>query len=281
MDHTCLKCENREYCVTPCKIVNDLLWDDNRVMERHFEDIIVCYPQHREVHFSELKKHVLDKFSEDDVIQWSSGDARLKKTAVFIERFFNNVPCKALAERYGVKENTIVCIYKQAVESLEKIIAALDSRKEGIKATKAGKFTDDQKMFLLTSVFGFSGVEVGEMFNMDHKRVSMKVKRLSDKYDAAFKRLEVKEETPIDDPAIKGKLTRADVVAMVDAYVDQGLSQRQAFKRIAGRYAEVVGRPVSFRGIESRYYKATGEKKPKKSAYAGLSVSEISERMSL
>ena len=70
MDHTCLKCENREYCVTPCKIVNDLLWDDNRVMERHFEDIIVCYPQHREVHFSELKKHVLDKFSEDDVIQW-------------------------------------------------------------------------------------------------------------------------------------------------------------------------------------------------------------------
>jgi len=62
-----------------------------------------------------------------------------------VERFFNKVPCKELAERFGVKENTIICIYKQAVEQLEKMIRAMDARREGLKATKSYHFTDDQK----------------------------------------------------------------------------------------------------------------------------------------
>lgn len=252
---TCNNCEKRDKCVTPCKPVNDILWKDNRVMERQGERTIICYPQNKEIHFSEVKDYKIDHLSEG--IPWSSGDLKLRKTAVFIERFFNQVPCKVLAEKFGVKENTIVCMYGQAVESLEKIIEALDARREGIKATKGDKFTDDQKFFLLTNVFGFSGVEVGEMFNMDHKRVSMKVKRMADKYEKLFSSKAPKEETPIDDPAIKGKLTRPDVVKFVDGYIEQGFSHRQAFKRIAERYAEVVGRPVNFRGIESRYYKAS------------------------
>jgi hypothetical protein len=129
----------------------------------------------------------------------------------------------------------------------------LDARREGLKATKGDKFTDDQKFFLLVSIFGFSGNEVARMFNQDHRRVSMKVKRMSDKYEAAFS---TKVEIPIDDPPIKVKLTRGDVVNMVDAYTEQGLSHRQAFKRIADRQAEVVGRPVKLRAVESRYYKA-------------------------
>jgi len=259
MEKLCNKCEKRYNCNTPCKAVNAILWKDNRVMERHFGDVIVCYPQRKEVHFSEITQQQIDEFSEKDVIQWSSGNAKLKKTAVFIERFFNNVPCKVLAEKYGVKENTIVCIYSQAIESLEKIINALDSRKEGLKACKSDRFTDDQKFFLLTNVFGFSGVEVGEMFNMDHKRVSMKVKRMADKYEKLFSSKAPKEETPIDDPAIKGKLTRPDVVKFVDGYIDQGLSHRQAFKRIADRQGEVIGRPVNPLAIGSKYRKATAD----------------------
>jgi hypothetical protein len=257
----CGKCGKRDQCNTPCKAVNNILWKDNRVMERHFADCIVCYPQGKEVHFSEIKEQQIDNFSENDVIPWSSGDTKLKKTAVFIERFFNNVPCKVLAEKFGVKENTIVCIYAQAVEHIDRIIAALDARREGLKATKADRFTDDQKFFLLVSVFGFSGTEVARMFNQDHRRVSMKVKRLSDKYEALFSGQDIstiveKEEIPIDDPPMPAKLTRADVVAMVDAYTEQGLSHRQAFKRIADRQGEVIGRPVKLRAVESRYYKA-------------------------
>jgi len=75
-------------------------------------------------------------------------------------------------------------------------------------------------------------------------------------YAALFEGKELQEETPTQDPPIDGKLTRAKVVEMVENYFDQGLSHRQAFMRIAERYAQVVRRPVSHRGIESRYYKA-------------------------
>jgi hypothetical protein len=88
----------------------------------------------------------------------------------------------------------------------------------------------------------------------------MKVKRMSDKYEAAFS---TKVETSIDDPPMKGKLTRADISTIVENYVDQGLSHRQAFKRIAERYAEVVGRPIKMRAVESRYYKAMAAEQKK------------------
>lgn len=186
---TCTSCEKREECVTPCKPVSDILWKNNRVMERQFSDGIMCYPQNHEVHFSELKDYQLDDMSETDVIQWSSENCRLKKTKVFVERFFNKVPCKELADRYGVKENTIVCMYAQAVEQVQKIIEALDARRFGVKATKGtrgAKFTEDQKYFLLVNVFGFSGHEVARLFNLDQQIVNLKVKRLTEKYREAF-----------------------------------------------------------------------------------------------
>jgi len=229
------------------------------VMERHFPDKIVCYPQNKEVHFSGLKDYQIDAFSNADSVPWSSGDFRLTHTAVFVERFFNKVPCKELAERFDVKENTIVCMYKQAVKQVKRIIKALDSRREGIKATKSDRFTDDQKFFLLACVFGFSQVEIAKMFGRHRNVVNKKVKRLSDKYKALFAGQEIREEIPIKDPSMEEKLTRPQVVDMVEAYVEQGLSHRQAFKRIAERYAGIVGRPVNFRGIESRYYKATAQ----------------------
>jgi len=156
-------------------------------MEKHFEDHIEVYPQHVwEIQFSGMKDHIVDDFSLDDVVPWSSEDRKLRKTTVFIERFFNKVPCKDLAERFGVKENTIVCMYAQAVESICKILNAMDARREGLKATKSSRFTDDQKMFLLVAVFGFNAVEVAAMFDKDRKIVSRKIKLMADKYRAAF-----------------------------------------------------------------------------------------------
>lgn len=251
----CVDCNVKDVCQTPCKAVSALLWANNRVMERHYGNTIVCYSQNKEVHFCELKDFQIDQFSTDDVVPWSSGDLRLTKTKVFVERFFNKVPCKDLAEQFGVKENTIVCMYKQAVEQLEKLITVLDARKAGIKAMGPEKFTEDQKFFLLACVFGFSQVEVARMFKRDRNVINLKVKRLTDKYETFFSGQEVKEPVPIKDPSMEGKLTRAQVVKMVEAYTEQGLSHRQAFKRIAERYADIVRRPVSYRGIESRYYK--------------------------
>lgn len=261
MEKTCNGCDRREECSTPCKEVRKILWKDNRVMERIYESKIVCYPLKKEVQFCGITAEQLDSFSEEDVVPWSSGDFRLTQTGVFVERFFNKVSCKELAERFGVKENTIVCMYKKAVEQLEKMIDAMDARREGLKATQKGKFTEDQKFFLLIQIFGFNGVEVAKIFGKDHKVVSMKVKRLADKYSLLFSGEAPKEETPVDDPPIKGKLTRAAVISMVDSYTEQGLSHRQAFMRIAGRYAEVIGRPVNFRGVESKFYKVMAARK--------------------
>ena len=55
-----------------------------------------------------------------------------------------------------------------------------------MKATKASKFTDEQKYFLLVAVFGFNAVEVSKMFGEDRKRVAHKVKRMADKYKQLF-----------------------------------------------------------------------------------------------
>jgi len=156
-------------------------------MERHYEDHIVCYPKNEEVHYSELSEKAMDELDIAPPFSWSSGDARLRQTTVFIERFFYKTPCKELAERFGVKENTIVCMYARAVESIEKIIAAIDARREGMKATKSDRFTEDQKYFLLVSIFGFSGAEVARIFKKDRNRVNMKVKHMADKYEDLFK----------------------------------------------------------------------------------------------
>jgi len=186
MEKDCGTCEGRDACVIPCKAVDKILWKDNRVMEKKGYAGIYCYPQNHEVHFSEITEENRASFSGEDVIPWSGGDFRLRKTTVFVERFFNKVPCKELAERFGVKENTIVCMYAQAVEQLWRMIEAMDARREGLKATKSYNFTDEQKFFLLVAIFGFNAVEVSKMFGQDRKMVSHKVKRMSDKYRAVF-----------------------------------------------------------------------------------------------
>src|SRR5690606_1365883 len=102
------------------------LWKDNRVMEKKAYNRIVTYPKKNEVRFSEISQEQIDNFTTSDVVPWASGDLRLRKTIVFVERFFNKTPCKVLADRFGVKENTIVCMYQQAVEQLEKIVEKMD-----------------------------------------------------------------------------------------------------------------------------------------------------------
>jgi hypothetical protein len=182
----CANCEDRDICQTPCKPVQTLLWVDNRIMERTYENVVVVYPKQEEIHFSTLEERQINHFSDTDTVPWSSGDFRLTKTRVFVERFFNKTPCKVLAERYGVKENTIVCMYKQAVEQIQRLIQVLDARKEGIKAMKPDRFTDDEKFFLLHYVFGFTQIEIARMFKRDKNVINQKIKRLGDKYEKLF-----------------------------------------------------------------------------------------------
>ncbi len=236
--------------------VQAVLRDYQGVMERHSATMIKVYPQNGEVHLSAVHPARLMKLSEKDAFPWSGTDCRLTKTAVFVERFFHKTPYRDLAEQFGVEENTIVCMYGQAVEQIGRIIEALDARREGLKAVKASAFTEEQKYFLLVCVFGFSRAEVARMFKRGHDHVWRRVKTLEDRYAALFTGNGDGKEQSIDDPPMPAKLTRADVLRMVEAYTEQGLSHRQAFKRIAERYGQTVGHRVNVRAIESRYYKA-------------------------
>jgi hypothetical protein len=182
----CKNCEYRNVCQQPCKKVENILRDNNRVMEKFYENMIIVYPKGHEVHFSDMNENQISQFSTEDNIPWSSGDFRLTKTRVFVERFFNKTPCKALAERYGVKENTIVCMYKQALEQIQRLIQVLDARKAGIKAMKPDRFTDDEKFFLLHYIFGFTQIEIARMFNRDKSVINEKIKRLGDRYAKLF-----------------------------------------------------------------------------------------------
>ena len=182
---TCDDCSHFDTCKKLCDAVNKILWENNRVMERHFRNAIICYPVNEEVHFSEITEQQIDEMSTDDVIPWSSGEYRLRQTQVFVDRFFNKIPCKDIAERFGVKENTIVCMYKTAVEQLNQIVEKLDAKKNLGRAT-IDRFTEEQKWFLLHAVFGFTQIEIAEMFGKKKQFVNKRVKRMSDKYGALF-----------------------------------------------------------------------------------------------
>jgi hypothetical protein len=183
----CGECAKREECKKPCDKVNALLWEDNRVMERiSSKGNIFTYPQGPEVRFSEITEAQVEGFSGDDVVPWAGSDFRLRQTEVFVAHFFDKVPYKELAERFRVKENTVITMYRQAVGHLSKLVAAMDARREGLKSVKSYNFTFEQKAFLLVALFGFNAVEVGKMFGQDRKMVSAKVKRMSDKYKALF-----------------------------------------------------------------------------------------------
>lgn len=113
MEKLCEKWATREQCKKTCTAVNTILWKDNRVMERHYSDCIMCFPKRGKVHFSELQEQQIDQFSNADVVPWSSEDLRLKKTAVFVERFFNKVSCRELARPFR-RQRKYHCLHVQA-----------------------------------------------------------------------------------------------------------------------------------------------------------------------
>lgn len=200
----CEACQGRCQCKTPCKPVNDILWKDNHVYERHYPDAIVVFPPKKEVHFSAIEENKLDEISNEDAIPWSSGDYELTQTRVFIEKFFNKARTCELAERFGVKESVISTMYANALEQIEKIVGLLDLRASGIKNLKPDRFTEDQKMFLLVYVFRFNAAEVAEMFHHSANYISGKLRRMADKYADAFLGL---EKSVDDRPMAAGKIS--------------------------------------------------------------------------
>jgi len=182
----CEACKDRESCKTPCKEVNKILWENNRVYERHYDNSIVVFPPKKEVHFSALDDHQLDEISNSDAFPWSSGDYKLRQTNVFIDKFFNRASTSELAEKYGVRASVISTMYENCLQKIEQILGLLDLRASGIKNLKPDRFTEDEKMFLLVYIFRFNAAEVADMFHHGKDYTSGKLRRMADKYKAIF-----------------------------------------------------------------------------------------------
>lgn len=189
----CKTCGDYANCRKTCKPVNAILWKDNNVYERHYEDSIVVFPPKHEVHFSAFADYKVDEFESTD-FPWSSGDYKLRQTTVFIEKFFNKTTTSELAERFGVKESVISTMYKNCLDQIEKIVGLLDLRASGIKNLKPDRFTDDEKMFLLVYVFRFNAAEVAQMFHHSANYISLKLSRMADKYAALFAQQNIKSK---------------------------------------------------------------------------------------
>jgi len=196
----CENCEKRNQCTTPCKAVNAILWDQNQVYERHYNDSIVVFPPFREVHFSAVNDYEIEDFSNEDAFPWSSENCELRKTAVFIDRFFNRMSYEEMSEKYCAPINTLRSAYFKCVSRLEETISVLDTRREGIKAVMKQKdvFSEDQKYFLLVDVFGFTGKEVAEMFKKSRPTINKKVNRMREKYTELFHAQETEESKSAD-----------------------------------------------------------------------------------
>jgi len=163
-----------------------------RVFEKQLGDKIVIYPRREEINFSSLGEDhkQLEDFIEEEAAILRSDAAKLTKTAVFIERFFHKTPIQELAERIGCKENTIVCHYREALKTLEKVLAAMDARQEGLKQARKHQFTDEQRLFMMVYCLGFSIREAAKLMGLNVFVAGKRARRLREKYMDAFKEVD-------------------------------------------------------------------------------------------
>jgi DNA-directed RNA polymerase specialized sigma24 family protein len=155
-------------------------------------DKLVLFPRREEINFASLGEDhkQLEDFTEDEKAVLRTDALRLTKTAVFIERFFHKTPIAELAERTGAKPNTISCQYKQALKTLEKVLAAMDARQEGLKQARKHQFTDEQRLFMMVYCLGFSIVEASKIMDLNVHVAGERARRLRDKYMFAFKEVD-------------------------------------------------------------------------------------------
>jgi hypothetical protein len=256
MEPFCGTCQNREHCQAPCKEVRKVLNKGNRYFEKPQGDIIICYPGKREeVQVSSLKDYEADQFSSTDVVPWNLGGCQLRQTTVFVEHFFNKISYRELADRMDSSEDTIASMYLRALERIYAVIQVIDSRNEGIKRVRKGKFTDSQKFFLLVCVFGFNRAEVARIFNRDHTHVCERVKEMEKKYAVLFSD-SLSNEFPVEEKPITAELTPENIVSLVDHYTKQGLPRKDAFRRIAEGYSKFLNKPVAAKGIGNKFYES-------------------------
>jgi len=189
---TCRDCDKRESCNTLCRAIQLAIHEPGAVYER---GNAVMPERNNVIQFSVLGAHALeqgdpDTFTEEDRLQLNSDALELRSSVVFFEHFFNGTSLSELAERMNTSYGNVWLMYREACERIEFLATMLDLRMAAMKLARKGnlnKFSYDQKVFLLSHVFGFSLKEVSTILGQYSQAwVKRKAQRMEKKYRAAF-----------------------------------------------------------------------------------------------
>jgi len=83
----------------------------------------------------------------------------------------------------GVEFNTVWSYFQRACERIEQIVKLLDSKHQAVKYSRQMlKFDDDEKVWLLKSVFGFKSEEVSDILGMSRIAVKHRIIKKNKEY---------------------------------------------------------------------------------------------------
>jgi DNA-directed RNA polymerase specialized sigma24 family protein len=186
----CGDCPGRPSCKTLCKKIQAVINDGASGSERHHRDHIELFPTfHLEKNFASLPQETHDgipfsgpdDFTEGVYLQTDCLETN--RASIFVEIFFNKRSFQDLADQLGVEFNTVWSYFQRACERIEQIVKLLDSKQQAVKYSRQMlKFDDDEKVWLLKSVFGFKSEEVSDILGMSRIAVKHRIIKKNKEY---------------------------------------------------------------------------------------------------
>jgi len=160
----CLDCEKADSCKRMCQKLKALVESKNGCSEIHSEDAVTILPEKGNIRNFTSKPAYGELENREFGVSFNTDGLNLSLTTVFVEYFFKRRPLKDIAEDMGVGSKTVHSTFTKAVERINTIISVLDARQSALKYTyRLSQYSDDEKAFLLTHIFGFTPHEVADL----------------------------------------------------------------------------------------------------------------------
>ncbi len=183
---TCTGCPGRDTCTTLCNKIQ------KEIRQGRFHEIDTKYGlqffpvNKKEIRFSEYEaensiRGLDGHFDDESGMVFNTGAVRTMKVKVFIERYLNGREYQDIADELGLDVHTVRSSFSSAKKDIAIVCGVLDARggaARWVSKSKAKKFTDDQKCFLLSHFFGFTITEVGEIMGLPRMTAANRIKKM-------------------------------------------------------------------------------------------------------
>ena len=162
----CGKCKLRVGCDQMCRPVEQALFraELSPLMEVSYNDReVVCYPQKRQVRFSEMDHFNPDRIVDPGILEEAAereipAKPERNRAAVFYKRFFQQKEYQDIADECHITVETARSHYAQAKEWIERIMGYLDRQRFAMNASVEyqNRLEPAQVWFLMARAWGLS-----------------------------------------------------------------------------------------------------------------------------